>query len=232
MSILDDLLATGMKPEHPSEDELAAMRSLRLGDYEILSEKLVLVAQEGKEVMTRLGISSMLHSGDTLVGGAGIALRDARPGLALAGSYAGDAFWYRDGRPIFFENNQYGQVEETFPVDCRQVLRVGVYEGVPVFNTVEQAVGETGANASDIFVPPPFAADAIFESLDGGKPIRESRDIDIPLAAAHFFYYAGWAAKLAYAFPGRTARSIDHLTSSAVISRPLWNFTPSRSVKV
>ena len=33
---------------------------------------------------------------------------------------------------------------------------------------------------------------AVAESLDGGKPIRESRDVDIPLAAAHFFYYAGW----------------------------------------
>lgn len=45
---------------------------------------------------------------------------------------------------------------------------------------------------------------ATIESLDGGKPIRESRDIDIPLAAAHFFYYAGWSDKLEYAFPART----------------------------
>src|SRR5215207_7355683 len=42
------------------------------------------------------------------------------------------------------------------------------YEGVPIFDTVEQAVGEKGANASVFFVPPPFAADAIFESLDAG----------------------------------------------------------------
>ncbi len=44
---------------------------------------------------------------------------------------------------------------------------------------------------------------AVIESMDGGKPIRESRDIDIPLAANHFFYYAGWADKLEYAFPGK-----------------------------
>jgi aldehyde dehydrogenase (NAD+) len=44
---------------------------------------------------------------------------------------------------------------------------------------------------------------AIVESLDGGKPIRESRDVDVPLAAAHFFSYAGWADKLGYAFAGR-----------------------------
>jgi aldehyde dehydrogenase (NAD+) len=49
---------------------------------------------------------------------------------------------------------------------------------------------------------------AVIESLDGGKPIRESRDIDIPLAAAHFFYYAGWADKLEYAFPNRKPQSL------------------------
>ena len=47
---------------------------------------------------------------------------------------------------------------------------------------------------------------AIVESLDGGKPIRESRDVDVPLAAAHFFSYAGWADKLSYALAGRDFR--------------------------
>jgi aldehyde dehydrogenase (NAD+) len=60
---------------------------------------------------------------------------------------------------------------------------------------------------------------AAIESLDGGKPIRESRDIDIPLAAAHFFYYAGWADKLAYAFPGRRARALG--VAGQIIP---WNF--------
>lgn len=49
---------------------------------------------------------------------------------------------------------------------------------------------------------------SVIESLDGGKPIRESRDIDVPLAAAHFFYYAGWADKLDYAFPNRKPQSL------------------------
>jgi aldehyde dehydrogenase (NAD+) len=43
---------------------------------------------------------------------------------------------------------------------------------------------------------------AVAESLDGGKPIKESRDFDLPMAAAHFFYHAGWSDKLSYAFPG------------------------------
>lgn len=46
---------------------------------------------------------------------------------------------------------------------------------------------------------------AVLESLDGGKPIRESRDIDVPLAAAHFFHYAGWADKLEWAYGAGTA---------------------------
>ena len=47
---------------------------------------------------------------------------------------------------------------------------------------------------------------AVVETMDGGKPIRESRDIDIPLAAAHFFHYAGWADKLSYGLAGRDPR--------------------------
>ncbi len=60
---------------------------------------------------------------------------------------------------------------------------------------------------------------AAIESLDGGKPIRESRDIDIPLAAAHFFYYAGWADKLEYAFPGKRPAPLG--VAGQIIP---WNF--------
>src|SRR6202030_4646454 len=49
---------------------------------------------------------------------------------------------------------------------------------------------------------------AVLESLDNGKPIRESRDVDIPLAAAHFFYYAGWADKLEHAGFGPDPRPV------------------------
>ena len=59
----------------------------------------------------------------------------------------------------------------------------------------------------------------MLETLNGGKPIKESRDIDIPLAAAHFFYYAGWADKLEYAFPGRRVRPIG--VAGQIIP---WNF--------
>ncbi len=60
---------------------------------------------------------------------------------------------------------------------------------------------------------------AIVESMDGGKPIRESRDVDVPLAAAHFFHYAGWADKLSYGMGGR---AVEPLGVAAQIVP--WNF--------
>jgi aldehyde dehydrogenase (NAD+) len=60
---------------------------------------------------------------------------------------------------------------------------------------------------------------AIIETLDGGKPIRESRDFDVPTAANHFFYYAGWADKIEYAFPNRKAESLG--VAGQIIP---WNF--------
>ncbi len=60
---------------------------------------------------------------------------------------------------------------------------------------------------------------AVLESLNGGKPIRESRDVDLPLSAAHFFYYAGWADKLEYAFPNRKPKPLG--VAGQVIP---WNF--------
>ncbi len=60
---------------------------------------------------------------------------------------------------------------------------------------------------------------AVIESMNGGKPIRESRDVDTPLAANHFFYYAGWADKLDYAFPNKKPQSLG--VAGQIIP---WNF--------
>jgi aldehyde dehydrogenase (NAD+) len=60
---------------------------------------------------------------------------------------------------------------------------------------------------------------AVLESMDGGKPIRESRDVDIPLVSAYFFYYAGWADKLEYAFPGKKPKPLG--VCGQIIP---WNF--------
>jgi aldehyde dehydrogenase (NAD+) len=60
---------------------------------------------------------------------------------------------------------------------------------------------------------------AVLESMDSGKPIKESRDVDVPLAANHFWYYAGWADKLDYAFPGRVAKPLG--VAAQIIP---WNF--------
>lgn len=60
---------------------------------------------------------------------------------------------------------------------------------------------------------------AVVETLDAGKTIRESRDVDVPLACNHFFYYAGWADKLEYAFPNRTVSALG--VAGQIIP---WNF--------
>ena len=60
---------------------------------------------------------------------------------------------------------------------------------------------------------------AVIESMDGGKPIRESRDVDVPLAANHMFYYAGWADKLEYAFPHQEPKPLG--VAGQIIP---WNF--------
>jgi aldehyde dehydrogenase (NAD+) len=60
---------------------------------------------------------------------------------------------------------------------------------------------------------------AVLETMNGGKPIKESRDVDLPLASAHFFYHAGWADKLDYAFPGRRPAPLG--VAAQVIP---WNF--------
>jgi aldehyde dehydrogenase (NAD+) len=72
---------------------------------------------------------------------------------------------------------------------------------------------------------------AVLETMNNGKPIKESRDVDVPLAAAHFFYYAGWADKLEYAFPGRTPRPLGVAAQITPWNFPLlmcaWKLAPA-----
>lgn len=72
---------------------------------------------------------------------------------------------------------------------------------------------------------------AVIETMDGGKPIRESRDFDVPAAANHFFYYAGWADKLNYAFPNRKVNSLGVVAQIIPWNFPLlmaaWKIAPA-----
>jgi hypothetical protein len=86
--------------------------------------------------------------GDTLIGPQNASLTELRPALSFSGTYAGSAFWYQDHRALVFEGADYRKSEETFPVDCGQILRVGIYEGVPVF-----AVLEASRPFTAIFIP-------------------------------------------------------------------------------
>ena len=72
---------------------------------------------------------------------------------------------------------------------------------------------------------------AVVETLDGGKPLRESRDVDIPLAAAHFFHYAGWADKLRYGVNAREVRPLGVVGQIVPWNFPLlmaaWKLAPA-----
>jgi aldehyde dehydrogenase (NAD+) len=72
---------------------------------------------------------------------------------------------------------------------------------------------------------------AVLETLDGGKPIKESRDVDVPLACQHFFYYAGWADKLQEAFSGREVAALGVAAQITPWNFPLlmlaWKIAPS-----
>ena len=75
---------------------------------------------------------------------------------------------------------------------------------------------------------------AVAESMDGGKPIKESRDFDVPMTAAHFFYHAGWADKLEYAVPGATISPLGVVGQVIPWNFPLlmlaWKIAPALAV--
>lgn len=72
---------------------------------------------------------------------------------------------------------------------------------------------------------------AVIESMNGGKPIRESKAVDIPLSIGHFFYYAGWADKLKYAYPGQNPKPIGVVAQIIPWNFPLlmaaWKIAPA-----
>lgn len=117
---------------------------VRVGEAPILEgEPTSICLSTGRNVDVRL-----TAAGDTLVGPMGTPLRQLRPVLDFAGTYAGSAFWYQNGEPMTFEDQSYQRSDETFPIDCDQLLRVGRYEGVPVF-----AVLSAARPFSMLFVP-------------------------------------------------------------------------------
>jgi len=71
--------------------------------------------------------------GDTLVGPTAVPIASLRPVVDFVGGYAGGAFWFENGEQVVFEGATFGKSDDAFPIDCDQILRVGVYEGIPVF---------------------------------------------------------------------------------------------------
>lgn len=94
-------------------------------------EEAALCLSTGQSIPIRLA-----SDGDTLIGPSWISVRAMRPNLVFAGTYAADAFWYRAGQLVEFEGGEFIASPDRFPLECGQVLRVGVFEGVPLFSVV------------------------------------------------------------------------------------------------
>ncbi len=105
-------------------------------DTVIVRPEAAPVAGEESEVCLSTGQSVPIRvtaEGDTLIGPDLVSVRAARPAMDFAGTYAAGAFWFENGDPISFEDHAYGKAPDTFPVDCGQIVRVGLHEGVPLF---------------------------------------------------------------------------------------------------
>jgi hypothetical protein len=91
-------------------------------------EPVTLCLSTGRDVQVNVTVA-----GDTLVGPSGIPIASLRPDVDFAGGYASGAFWFETGDPIVFEDLTFGKAPDPFPIDCEQILRVGAYQGVPIF---------------------------------------------------------------------------------------------------
>ena len=107
-------------------------------DTVIVREATAVLTPSGEdiEVCLSTGQNILLRvtaAGDTLVGATFAPLRSLRPALTFSGGYAGSAFWYEGNAVITFEGADFGKLPDTFPIDCDQIARVGMNQGVPLF---------------------------------------------------------------------------------------------------
>src|ERR1044072_8743852 len=152
---------------------------------------------------------------------------DTKNSLVPAADRSPSSWGLGDGQAVPWEYAPAPESRDIVTIKPRYGLFIGGRDVAAsdggTFATVNPATEETLAPRSLSAPPPPPGRrpreSAALESMDTGKPIKESRDVDVPLAAAHFWYYAGWADKLEYAFPGRVARPLG--VAAQIIP---WNF--------
>lgn len=136
-----DFVERGWKPSAPSPEALEAMSELALGDYEIFSEKLNFICEEGKKVMTMMGISSMLHSGDTM---AGVYTADGDLVTTACGTYLHCVTGQVPVKFIlsFFRDDETVQVNEGDVFYCNEAIYGGIHNPdqfaiMPIFHKDE-----------------------------------------------------------------------------------------------